>query len=167
MPAIFPADFAIPEASPKTGMKLGCPKWQNLRMNSLSIVLILFSLTATAMAAKSDCNPFIAGKCSNRKAHRINLMKTNFTALALSLLVVGTAGAQTAGGLLRYDYPSLVAHADLSFDTPAPGNHDGLPIGNGRMGTLVWTTPGALHYQINHDDLFCFEIGRASCRERV
>ena len=24
------------------------------------------------------------------------------------------------------------------------------------MGTLVWTTPAALHYQINHDDLFCF-----------
>jgi hypothetical protein len=82
-------------------------------------------------------------------------MKTKFTALCLSLLVVGTAVAQTADSLLKYDYPSLVAHADLSFATPAPGSHDGLPIGNGRMGTLVWTTPAALHYQINHVDLFC------------
>jgi len=82
-------------------------------------------------------------------------MKTKFTALCLSLLVVGTASAQPSDSLLRYDYRSLVAHSDLSFSTPAPSSHDGLPIGNGRMGTLVWTTPGALHYQINHVDLFC------------
>ncbi len=63
--------------------------------------------------------------------------------------------AQTSDSLLKYDYRSLVAHSDLSFDSPAPGSHDGLPIGNGRMGTLVWTTPDAVHYQINHDDLFC------------
>jgi hypothetical protein len=83
-------------------------------------------------------------------------MKTKFTALCLSLLVVGIAGAQTSESLLKYDYRSLVAHADLSFNTPAPSTHDGLPIGNGRVGTLVWTTPTALHYQINHVDLFCF-----------
>ena len=83
-------------------------------------------------------------------------MKTKFTVLCLSLLAVGTAVAQSSGSLLKYDYRSLVAHSDLSFDTPAPGSHDGLPIGNGRMGTLVWTTPAALHYQINHNDLFCF-----------
>src|SRR5260370_40172175 len=50
----------------------------------------------------------------------------------------------------------LGAPADLSFNTPAANRHDGLPIGNGRVGTLVWTTPSALHYQINHVDLFCF-----------
>ncbi len=83
-------------------------------------------------------------------------MKTKLTALCLSLLIVGIAGAQTSDSLLIYDYRSLVAHSDLSFDTPAPSAHDGLPIGNGRVGTLVWTTPTALHYQINHVDLFCF-----------
>ena len=83
-------------------------------------------------------------------------MKTKFTTLGLSLLVVGMAVAQSPDSLLKFDYPSLVAHADLAFDTPAPNRHDGLPIGNGRMGTLVWTTPDALHYQINDDDLFCF-----------
>jgi alpha-L-fucosidase 2 len=30
-----------------------------------------------------------------------------------------------------------------------------MPIGNGRMGTLVWTTPSALHFQINRVDLSC------------
>jgi hypothetical protein len=82
-------------------------------------------------------------------------MKIKLTALCLSLLAVGTAGAQTTDSLLKYHYRSLVAHADLSFNTPAPSTHDGLPIGNGRMGTLVWTTPAALHYQINDVDLFC------------
>ena len=72
------------------------------------------------------------------------------------MLAVGTPAAQTADSLLKYDYRSLVARSDLSFNTPAPSSHDGLPISNGRMGTLVWTTPAALHYQINHDDLFCF-----------
>src|SRR5580698_7443116 len=84
-------------------------------------------------------------------------MKTEFTALCLSLLAVGAAVAQTSDSLLKCDYRRLVAHSDLSFNTPAPSSHDGLPIGNGRMGTLVWTTPAALHYQINHDDLFCFD----------
>src|ERR1700758_1597353 len=82
-------------------------------------------------------------------------MKTR-SALVLILLAVGTASAQTSQGLLHYDYRSLVARADLSFNTPAPSRHDGLPIGNGRVGTLVWTTPSALHYQINDVELFCF-----------
>jgi hypothetical protein len=76
--------------------------------------------------------------------------------MCLFVLTVGTAVAQTFESLLHYDYRSLVAHADLSFNRPAPSTHDGLPIGNGRVGTLVWTTPAALHYQINHVDLFCF-----------
>ena len=82
-------------------------------------------------------------------------MKTQLAALCLVLLTAGTAGAQTSESLLKYDYRTLVARSDLSFNTPAPSSHDGLPIGNGRVGTLVWTTPSALHYQINHVDLFC------------
>src|SRR5580658_2889101 len=83
-------------------------------------------------------------------------MKTKFAVLCLSLLAIGAAVAQASDSLLKYDYRSLVAHSDLSFNTPAPSSHDGLPIGNGRVGTLVWTTPAALHYQVNHVDLFCF-----------
>ena len=64
-------------------------------------------------------------------------MTTEFTALCLPLLAVGILSAQASGSLPNYDYRSLVAHADLSFNTPAPSSHDGLPIGNGRMGTLV------------------------------
>ena len=37
-----------------------------------------------------------------------------------------------------------------------PGSypHEGLPIGNGRMGTLVWTTPITLELQINRVEVF-------------
>src|SRR5439155_7934611 len=33
-------------------------------------------------------------------------------------------------------------------------SEEGMPIGNGRMGSLVWTTPGVIHFQINRDDVF-------------
>jgi hypothetical protein len=72
-------------------------------------------------------------------------MKTQLAALCLALLTAGTAGAQTSESLLKYDYRTLVARSDLSFNTPAPSSHDGMPIGNGRVGTLVLTTPSALH----------------------
>ena len=44
----------------------------------------------------------------------------------------------------------------LWYDAPAQNDWNrALPIGNGRMGSLVWTTPQALHFQINRVDLFC------------
>src|ERR1041384_3829924 len=51
------------------------------------------------------------------------------------------------------DIRALISQADLVYDTPAPRSEDGLPIGNGRMGTLVWTTPTMLKLQINRVDL--------------
>jgi glycosyl hydrolase family 95 len=51
------------------------------------------------------------------------------------------------------DYRSLVAKADLVYDTPVARSEEGLPLGNGRMGSLVWTTPAALKFQINRVDL--------------
>jgi len=58
-PRVFQADFAIPWASPKTGIKLRCPKWQSLRMNSLPLDRMLVTSTAIAKAASIDGSPFI------------------------------------------------------------------------------------------------------------
>ena len=44
--------------------------------------------------------------------------------------------------------------AAIVLAKPASQPHEGLPIGNGRMGTLVWTTPTALELQINRVDVF-------------
>ena len=41
-----------------------------------------------------------------------------------------------------------------------------MPIGNGRMGTLVWTTPSALKFQINRPDVFAENCETHSFPER-
>lgn len=51
------------------------------------------------------------------------------------------------------DYRALVSKADLVYDAPVARSEEGMPIGNGRMGTLVWTTPTALKFQINRVDV--------------
>lgn len=41
---------------------------------------------------------------------------------------------------------------------------DGMPVGNGRMGTLVWLTPNAIHMQINRVDVFGMDSSSRSVR---
>jgi hypothetical protein len=48
---------------------------------------------------------------------------------------------------------AVVSRADLIYTSPVARSEEGIPIGNGRMGTLVWTTPGALKFQINRVDI--------------
>ena len=57
----------------------------------------------------------------------------------------------SAEPLLSADMQTIVSRADLDYDTPARRSEEGIPIGNGRMGSLVWTTPIAAHLQINAD----------------
>ena len=54
----------------------------------------------------------------------------------------------TAGSLVDVDYRALVSQSDLLYQSPAAQSIEGQPIGNGRMGTLVWNTPNAIHFQI-------------------
>jgi len=51
------------------------------------------------------------------------------------------------------DYRALVSKADLVYDAPVARSEEGMPLGNGRMGSLVWTTPAALKFQINRVDV--------------
>lgn len=52
------------------------------------------------------------------------------------------------------DHAKLVSRADLGYDRPASRSEEGMPVGNGRMGSLVWTTPSTLKLQINRVDVF-------------
>ena len=52
------------------------------------------------------------------------------------------------------DYRALVSRADLRYDKPVSRSEEGIPVGNGRMGSLVWTTPEAIRLQINRVDVF-------------
>jgi len=64
------------------------------------------------------------------------------------------AGAADGVTLPNPDYRKLVSQSDLVYSAPAAAPVAGHPIGNGRMGTMVWTTPGAIHFQINRVDVF-------------
>ena len=66
--------------------------------------------------------------------------------------IAGKANTQTS--LLNIDYRELVSHADLIYDKPVARSEEGHPIGNGRMGSLVWTIPSSLKFQINRVDVF-------------
>lgn len=76
--------------------------------------------------------------------------------MKLKLLIVlsvlffnGPIFSQTA-----IDYRSLISKADLIYSKPVKRSEAGQPVGNGRMGTLVWTKPQALCFQINRVDVF-------------
>lgn len=48
----------------------------------------------------------------------------------------------------------IVSLADLTYQGAARLPEHGLPLGNGRMGSLIWLTPNAIHLQINRCDVF-------------
>jgi hypothetical protein len=67
-----------------------------------------------------------------------------------------TTGRVTSAveSLFIVDYKALVSRADLHYNEPASRSEEGLPVGNGRMGSLVWTTPTQLKLQINHVNVY-------------
>jgi len=52
------------------------------------------------------------------------------------------------------DLKSLISKSDLLYDKPVISSEEGMPVGNGRMGSLVWTIPSSLKFQINRVDIF-------------
>jgi hypothetical protein len=52
------------------------------------------------------------------------------------------------------DIKSAISSADLTYNKPVIHSEEGMPVGNGRMGSLVWTTPSSLKLQINRVDIF-------------
>ena len=55
-----------------------------------------------------------------------------------------------------------IESTDIVLEEPAGQPHEGTPIGNGRMGTLVWTTPASLEFQLNRVDVFAVNRNTAS-----
>src|ERR1035437_11972 len=93
---------------------------------------------------------------SNALQHtRRGFLATGLTATALS---AASSPAQSGGSststLLDVDFQKLASRADLVYDKPASRSEEGIPVGNGRMGSLVWTTPASLRFQINRVDVY-------------
>ena len=74
--------------------------------------------------------------------------------VAGSLCLLKGPAAQTRAAEAGFDYRKLVSRADLHYDKPVSRSEEGIPVGNGRMGSLVWTTPEAIRLQINRVDVF-------------
>jgi hypothetical protein len=75
--------------------------------------------------------------------------------VAVCLLHLGSISASAGWAVpAGPDYRTLVSRADLRYDKPVSRSEEGIPIGNGRMGSLVWTTPEAIRLQINRVDVF-------------
>ncbi|MGN6370335.1 MAG: glycosyl hydrolase family 95 catalytic domain-containing protein [Phycisphaerae bacterium] len=68
--------------------------------------------------------------------------------------------------LLEVDRAAIVSRADLTYDLPADRSEAGMPIGNGRMGSLLWTSPSALQMEINRDDVFGVDRDTTSFPEK-
>jgi hypothetical protein len=75
-------------------------------------------------------------------------------AICLATFAAGSAFAQ---GLVKIDRQRQIARADLDYTTPASRSEEGMPLGNGRMGTLVWTTPSAIRLQVNRVDVHAMD----------
>jgi hypothetical protein len=85
----------------------------------------------------------------------------------LPALALGLAGrAHATSTLLTVNYSNLMARADLVYARAVERSEAGLPIGNGRMGMLVWTTPAAMKFQINRVDVFANNSASDSFPER-
>jgi hypothetical protein len=76
------------------------------------------------------------------------------TAFCMIASVVVDARAQS---YVHIDRQRQIARADLDYSTPVTRSEEGMPLGNGRMGSLVWTTPAALKLQINRVDVHAMD----------
>src|ERR1700683_1810045 len=92
--------------------------------------------------------------------------RRTFLAASVGAGMLSAAHPAPAGPLLEVDYRKLVSRADLIYDKPVPRSEEGMPIGNGRMGSLVWTTPRQLRFQINRADVYASNSASNSFFER-
>lgn len=68
--------------------------------------------------------------------------------------------------LLNVDLRALVSRGDLIYTQPAQRSEEGIPIGNGTIGTLIWTTLAQLRMQINRVDVYASNCESNSFFER-
>ena len=80
--------------------------------------------------------------------------------LPASLLVLVSRPVLGVG--IGLDLRSAIAPGDLDYTSPTTRSEEGMPVGTGRMGSLVWTTPSALKFQINRVDVFAVDSSTVS-----
>ncbi|MBO9620468.1 MAG: hypothetical protein J7539_15690 [Niabella sp.] len=102
------------------------------------------------------------------------LQQAGMVTLGTAILPKQTlARTPDAKQLFEVDYAALLARAAIRYSRPSASNDEGLPIGNGQMGTLVWTekvgtTDGAkIMYQLNRNDTFGMDRTHKHCDPKI
>ena len=85
------------------------------------------------------------------------LMAIFWLACASPIVADEPIGAEASGKLSR----DFLDEADVVYQQPAATPVAGQPVGNGRMGTMVWTSSSAIHLQINRNDVFAVNRNHA------
>ena len=89
-----------------------------------------------------------------RMSH-VTIVRLCVLAIAALLYLIGWSGNVGASSILDVDFRELVSRADLHYDEQVRRPGEALPVGNGTMGSLVWTTPKQLRLQVNRVDVYC------------
>ena len=101
--------------------------------------------------SKSETTDSAETHCSRREF----LLLAAAAPLVSGQVDAGTETSRMApSSLLSLNFRKLLERADLSYDRPAARGEEGIPVGNGRMGSLVWTIPDAMKFQINRVDVY-------------
>ena len=83
--------------------------------------------------------------------------------VSLTLAAPESRGTDSLGShVISMNYRNLAARADITYTSPARRSEEGLPIGNGRTGSLVWTSPSSIRFQINRVDVFACDASSVS-----
>src|ERR1700744_3954053 len=83
--------------------------------------------------------------------------------LVLAAVASGQSSpARTSADPLDVDFKTAISRGDLDYTSPTTRSEEGMPVGNGRMGSLVWTTPSAMKFQINRCDVFGVDASSVS-----
>jgi alpha-L-fucosidase 2 len=90
----------------------------------------------------------------------------NSASLRLLLAVADGSKDGRDRPVIDVDHRALVSHADLSYASPVTRSEAGQPLGNGRTGSLVWTTPTTVHLQVNRVDVYAQNKDTLSFPER-
>ena len=95
---------------------------------------------------------------------RRTFLTTGVAATALAAQSSGPERLQS--GDFEVNFRQLVSAADLVYSKPVQRSEEGIPMGNGRMGTLVWSTPASLRLQVNRPDVYASNCASNSFFER-
>ena len=70
----------------------------------------------------------------------------------MSMTQYESNGAALTGCPVRVDMPAYLSKHDIVYQTPSYEGYEGLPLGNGNMGGMLWCTERGVHFQINKTD---------------